>query len=886
MQQELRSIIDQMIVGVEQAIADNRTAEARQYRGYDGQLLLTAQRYTYQYSLRTFCDVQENAKIVLMHPKSRVQLTTAKVVSLEGMSITLTTKEVLPAECLQEVLLIEDAVWLLERQRDVLRLFASGQMLAPPISAKALGLLPAQYGAKRVQEQFGTFTPNQRQQQAIEQALGSDITIVVGAGGTGKSAVEAHVSAYGLQDHLSVLLLSHTNIATDNLFLNSVQTIENSGNKHLLSLLQKQQIVRVGEPRHQSLLTGNYRHLTVNGITEQRMGELAQEEVNLEEKVRKCAVESKRVEHLLHQHEEAWQKEQERFQQQKKSVQEDLDALTIKYQEYCQDVQRRIVAAVANREEARKQLEKLQVQQTNMDKQLLGWQRYIDTPIKGEPDNLTGQLEYARQQLAHVQNSRWFSRRLVMGRKRYEAIVKDMELSIEALQAKIADVNQQIANLKQAHEENLHAQKAFRETMQQATEERKYLEQAYHNTAILHEIARYQRALDQLERALDNGKKALAERRQEWEKVEKEQTALLTRLDELRNMHAAMKSQIVANAQLVASTITGIYTNPDLLRRDFDIVIVDEVSMLSVVGAFLAANRARYHLIFAGDPTQLLPVLKLHSKQPLQDAPEAFKWLGQDLLTHRGITIFDAILGEKGCVQLKEQGRMHPKILAPINHFVYQDTLTSRPETEVAPPIAPHPEWPLMLIDTGDSSESKTEKSALAARTNLYHVKVAIALIPQLLATLPPRLPHMDPAVPRISILTPYRSQANKMLQALRKANLAQHVHVGTINTAQALQFEVVILDTVEAPGLPPIPFTFDAIMDRKGIATEATRRLNVGHTRARHKLIYIANVEYLRRYQLKNPMSEPGKQRLLMELVNWIVNREGCCVTSAEVLA
>lgn len=70
--------------------------------------------------------------------------------------------------------------------------------------------------------------------------------------------------------------------------------------------------------------------------------------------------------------------------------------------------------------------------------------------------------------------------------------------------------------------------------------------------------------------------------------------------------------------------------------------------MLSVVGAFLAASRARYHLIFAGDPTQLLPVLKLHTKRPLQDAPEAVKWLGYDVLTHRGITIFDAIHGEKG----------------------------------------------------------------------------------------------------------------------------------------------------------------------------------------------------------------------------------------------
>src|SRR5579872_5351859 len=292
MQQELRSIIDQMIIGLEQTIADNRISAARQCHGYNGQLLIAARRNTYQYSLHTIWDVQEHAQIVMMHPGTQVQITTAKVVSLEGLTITLTTKEAIPSENLQEVLLVEDALWLLERQRDILKLFADGQLLlASQISAKALGLLPTRYDTKRVQRQLGTFTPNQRQQQAIEHALGSDITIVVGAGGTGKSVVEAHISAHGLKDHLSVLLLSHTNIATDNLFLSSVQAIEDSGDKHLLSLLRNQHIMRVGEPRHQSLLAGNYRHLTVHAIAEQRMGALAQEQINLEEELHQLAAE-------------------------------------------------------------------------------------------------------------------------------------------------------------------------------------------------------------------------------------------------------------------------------------------------------------------------------------------------------------------------------------------------------------------------------------------------------------------------------------------------------------------------------------------------------------------------------------------------------------------
>src|SRR5438128_450171 len=102
---------------------------------------------------------------------------------------------------------------------------------------------------------------------------------------------------------------------------------------------------------------------------------------------------------------------------------------------------------------------------------------------------------------------------------------------------------------------------------------------------------------------------------------------------------------------------------------------------------------------------------------------------------HLGITIFDAIGGTKGCVLLTEQGRMHPKILAPLNHFVYQDMLTSRPETEYAPPIRPLPACPLMLVDSSKSPESKIYKpSQNESRVNEHHVEIVVALIPQILA--------------------------------------------------------------------------------------------------------------------------------------------------------
>lgn len=116
----------------------------------------------------------------------------------------------------------------------------------------------------------------------------------------------------------------------------------------------------------------------------------------------------------------------------------------------------------------------------------------------------------------------------------------------------------------------------------------------------------------------------------------------------------------------------------------------------------------------------------------------------------------------------------------------------------------------------------------------------------------------------------------NLIRRKLHEAGLLQDVHVGTINTVQSLQFEVVICDVVEAPAdlpfrkpLRPWSFTFDAVVDAQGMATEATRLLNVAHTRARHKLIYVAHRDWLHQHQPDNPNNMRALRRLLVELVD-----------------
>ncbi len=66
-------------------------------------------------------------------------------------------------------------------------------------------------------------------------------------------------------------------------------------------------------------------------------------------------------------------------------------------------------------------------------------------------------------------------------------------------------------------------------------------------------------------------------------------------------------------------------------------------------------------------------------------------------------------------------------------------------------------------------------------------------------------------------------------------------MRVGTVHKFQGLEFDVVIFDTVESPDICP---RIDFIAGGK--ATEALRLINVAVTRARHKLIIVANAQHI----------------------------------------
>lgn len=127
-----------------------------------------------------------------------------------------------------------------------------------------------------------------------------------------------------------------------------------------------------------------------------------------------------------------------------------------------------------------------------------------------------------------------------------------------------------------------------------------------------------------------------------------------------------------------------------------------------------------------------------------------------------------------------------------------------------------------------------------------------MALARQILAS----VPEMKQKAERcIGIVTPYRPQAQLLQKLIRDEGLQNWVQAGTVHRFQGLEFDAVIFDTVESPGLAPGEF----ISGSQG--SDSMRLINVAVTRPKQKLYIVANLPHLRQ-----TLSDQATLRLAVE--------------------
>jgi hypothetical protein len=242
-----------------------------------------------------------------------------------------------------------------------------------------------------------------------------------------------------------------------------------------------------------------------------------------------------------------------------------------------------------------------------------------------------------------------------------------------------------------------------------------------------------------------------------------------------------------------------------LRERTFDVVVVDEASMVSLLYAVAASMLAGAHLVYAGDPQQLPPIVQAEGRN-------AARWFGRNVYDWFGV----AVGGEAAPSRLsllRTQYRMTDEIGGVVSRLSYNDLLrhgrgASGPKVE--------------FIDVGGEWEtvyySVSEKS-------YYH----LAAVPVLHA-LVERIPEDE-----LLLLSPFRPQRS-LLSALAfdlRGRGGRKVAASTIHRAQGSEAGAVVVDLTTHSPKKLAAFFRDEHCDRL---------FNVAISRARDRLVVLGS--------------------------------------------
>lgn len=276
-----------------------------------------------------------------------------------------------------------------------------------------------------------------------------------------------------------------------------------------------------------------------------------------------------------------------------------------------------------------------------------------------------------------------------------------------------------------------------------------------------------------------------------------------------------LEARIVAEARVVVCTLTNAYLSPLMADQRFDVLIAEEAGMATLPPLFYAACLCRQRVIVVGDPRQLPPIVQ-----------------SDDELVRRAIgrNIFDVTVpepeGSEVVAMLGVQYRMHPEIGALVGELFYGGRLVHGADATATREIAaraPFPGRPVVVVDT--EGRTTCERSAKGtSRVNMVSAEITAALAAEAVAG----------GSTSIAVITPYAAQAVEIRRLLAARRIGDVVECSTIHRFQGRECDVVIIDLVDA-----------APMRQSALLADAPNLLNVSISRARGKLVIVADVAY-----------------------------------------
>ncbi|MFO1188323.1 MAG: AAA domain-containing protein [Alphaproteobacteria bacterium] len=310
--------------------------------------------------------------------------------------------------------------------------------------------------------------------------------------------------------------------------------------------------------------------------------------------------------------------------------------------------------------------------------------------------------------------------------------------------------------------------------------------------------------------------------------IDGERQPLVAELQEIARRLAEMEASIMREARVIGTTVAKSYLQARDIGR-FDVVVIDEASMVLLPALYFAAGLSTERVIVSGDFRQLPPILPSR-QQAIHDL------IGQDVFESAGI---DGKSEDPRYALLDTQYRMTDEICGLIATDMYQGRLTTAKERHR--PNGPRPPAPydgaLTIIDTSRLWPFES-RNIFKSRFNLLNALLIRNLVGYLASN-----GFLDSSS-ALGVCTPYAAQA-KLLQKLigDMEPVAQLAATGTVHRYQGDEKRMMILDIPESIGPSRRIGLFVQGIPPKHVGA---RLMNVAVSRAQEHLLVLANLTYL----------------------------------------
>ncbi len=306
--------------------------------------------------------------------------------------------------------------------------------------------------------------------------------------------------------------------------------------------------------------------------------------------------------------------------------------------------------------------------------------------------------------------------------------------------------------------------------------------------------------------------------------------------EEARNLRQAaddlerfMTEAVLESVQVITCTLVGA-SNRNIRHLSFETVFIDEAAQALEPGCWIPIAKGQ-RIVLAGDHHQLPPTVK-SEKAAREGLRETLfeKCIQRQPQTARMLTM---------------QYRMHAHIMGFSSEKFYGGQLVAHPSVRHAdleaydPRFAP--DLPVEFIDTAGCGFSEVAIPESGSTANPEEAHLLLERLAQLLA--PYDSIEQDQRPLTIGVIAPYRAQINYLKDAIEDSAvlndllLQRRLSVGTVDSFQGRERDIIAITLTRSNPQGEIGFLSDI------------RRMNVGMTRARRKLLMVGDSSTLCRH-------------------------------------